>query len=106
LPENDVEDSTRPVTRIKLLASYRIYRQLSEWIPPPLVFRSLGPHCHDQTFGFRCHTDIERFYRPQKSLRAKSNFVRKIWALRVGAQDRDVESLLQEMGAPGRGASP
>ncbi len=39
------EASARPVTRTKLLVSYRTYRQLSVWIPPPLVFRAFGAHC-------------------------------------------------------------
>ncbi len=43
------EASARPVTRTKLLVSYRTYRQLSVWIPPPLVFRAFGAHCQSRT---------------------------------------------------------
>jgi hypothetical protein len=31
------------------LVSYRINRQLSGWIPPPLVIRAFGAHCHKRT---------------------------------------------------------
>jgi hypothetical protein len=31
------------------LVSYQINRQLSGWIPPPLVIRAFGAHCHEQT---------------------------------------------------------
>jgi hypothetical protein len=34
------------------LVSYQINRQLSGWIPPPLVIRAFGAHCHSQTFLF------------------------------------------------------
>ena len=30
----------------KPLASFRTYRQLSGWNPPPQVFRAFGAHCH------------------------------------------------------------
>jgi hypothetical protein len=33
----------------KPLVSYRINRQLSGWIPPPLMIRAFGAHCHDRT---------------------------------------------------------
>jgi hypothetical protein len=33
------------------LVSYRINRQLSGWILPPLVIRAFGAHCHKLTFG-------------------------------------------------------
>jgi hypothetical protein len=33
------------------LVSYQINRQLSGWIPPPLVIRAFGAHCQTQTFG-------------------------------------------------------
>jgi hypothetical protein len=33
----------------KPLVSYRINRQLSGWIPPPLMIRAFGAHCHFQT---------------------------------------------------------
>jgi hypothetical protein len=32
------------------LVSYRINRQLSGWIPPPLVMRAFGAHCQRQPF--------------------------------------------------------
>ena len=44
------EASARPVTRTKPLVSYRTDRQLSVWIPPPLVFRAFGAHCQEATF--------------------------------------------------------
>src|SRR5262249_12915356 len=31
------------------LVSYQINRQLSGWIPPPLVIRAFGAHCHRRT---------------------------------------------------------
>jgi hypothetical protein len=33
----------------KPLVSYRINRQLSGWIPPPLMIRAFGAHCHFRT---------------------------------------------------------
>jgi hypothetical protein len=33
----------------KPLVSYRINRQLSGWIPPPLMIRAFGAHCHNLT---------------------------------------------------------
>jgi len=45
------EASARPVTQTKPLVSYRTYRQLSVWIPPPLVFRAFGAHCQFATFA-------------------------------------------------------
>jgi hypothetical protein len=33
----------------KLLVSYRINRQLSGWIPPPLMICAFGAHCHLRT---------------------------------------------------------
>ncbi len=45
------EASARPVTRTKLLVSYRTYRQLSVWNLPPLVFRAFGAHCQTRTLG-------------------------------------------------------
>jgi hypothetical protein len=33
----------------KPLVSYRINRQLSGWIPPPLMIRAFGAHCHERT---------------------------------------------------------
>src|ERR1700726_89544 len=33
----------------KPLVSYRITRQLSGWIPPPLMIRAFGAHCHNPT---------------------------------------------------------
>jgi hypothetical protein len=33
----------------KPLVSYRINRQLSGWILPPLMIRALGAHCQLQT---------------------------------------------------------
>jgi hypothetical protein len=32
------------------LVSYQINRQLSGWIPPPLVIRAFGAHCQKETF--------------------------------------------------------
>src|SRR5262249_56038932 len=34
----------------ELLVSYRTYRQLSGWNPPPLVIRAVRAHCQNQTF--------------------------------------------------------
>src|SRR3974390_3307351 len=31
------------------LVSYRTYRQLSRWIPPPLVIRAVRAHCQQRT---------------------------------------------------------
>jgi hypothetical protein len=33
----------------KPLVSYRINRQLSGWILPPLMIRAFGAHCHFRT---------------------------------------------------------
>jgi hypothetical protein len=33
----------------KPLVSYRINRQLSGWIPPPLMIRAFGAHCQYRT---------------------------------------------------------
>jgi hypothetical protein len=33
----------------KPLVSYRINRQLSGWIPPPLMIRAFGAHCQNRT---------------------------------------------------------
>jgi len=52
------EASARPVTRTKLLVSYRTYRQLSVWIPPPLVFRAFGAHCHKLPCGISATAPI------------------------------------------------
>ena len=35
----------------KRLVSYRTYRQLSVWNPPPLVIRAFGAHCHERTLA-------------------------------------------------------
>src|ERR1700736_5455757 len=35
----------------KLLVSYRINRQLSGWILPPLMIRAFGAHCQDRTLA-------------------------------------------------------
>jgi len=40
----------------KPLVSYRIYRQLSVWNPPPLVIRAFGAHCQEQTFNISAST--------------------------------------------------
>src|SRR6516164_4309753 len=34
----------------KPLVSYRINRQLSGWILPPLMIRAFGAHCHNRTY--------------------------------------------------------
>jgi hypothetical protein len=38
------------------LVSYRINRQLSGWILPPLMFRAFGAHCHFRTHAvqYKC----------------------------------------------------
>ena len=35
----------------KPLVSYRINRQLSGWIPPPLMIRAFGAYCHEPTYA-------------------------------------------------------
>jgi hypothetical protein len=35
----------------KPLVSYRINRQLSGWIPPPLMIRAFGAHCQERTYA-------------------------------------------------------
>ena len=37
----------------KPLVSYRINRQLSGWIPPPLIIRAFGAHCHNRTHALQ-----------------------------------------------------
>src|SRR5262249_10326175 len=39
------------------LVSYQINRQFSGWIPPPLVIRAFGAHCHYRTFN---HLNLDR----------------------------------------------
>ena len=56
-PTGSLSHPRRPLSRgsspasypAKPLVSYRTYRQLSGWIPPPQVFRALGAHCHKRT---------------------------------------------------------
>jgi hypothetical protein len=43
----------------KPLVSYRINRQLSGWIPPPLMIRAFGAHCHYRTHASQ---QIARFH--------------------------------------------
>jgi hypothetical protein len=38
----------------ELLVSYRINRQLSGWILPPLVIRAFEAHCHKPTYAMEC----------------------------------------------------
>jgi len=52
-PAGSLSRPRRPLSRgsgpagypTKPLASFRTYRQLSRWNPPPQVFRALGAHC-------------------------------------------------------------
>jgi hypothetical protein len=39
------------------LVSYRINRQLSVWILPPLMIRAFGAHCHFRTHAVQHKTD-------------------------------------------------
>src|SRR5262245_59020598 len=56
-PAGSLSRPRRPLSRgsdpasypTKPLASFRTYRQLSGWNPPPLMIRALGAHCHIQT---------------------------------------------------------
>jgi hypothetical protein len=58
-PAGSLSRPKRPLSRgfgpasypTKPLVSYRIYRQLSRWILPPLVIRAVGAHCHEQTLA-------------------------------------------------------
>ena len=57
-PAGSLSRPRRPLSRgfsppgypTKPLVSYRIYRQLSVWNPPPLVIRAFRAHCHSPTF--------------------------------------------------------
>jgi hypothetical protein len=40
------------------LVSYQINRQLSGWIPPPLVIRAFGAHCHLPTLDHQQITPL------------------------------------------------
>jgi hypothetical protein len=44
----------------KPLVSYRINRQLSGWILPPLMIRAFGAHCHDRTHALQHDRQRER----------------------------------------------
>jgi hypothetical protein len=46
------------------LVSYRINRQLSGWILPPLVIRAFGAHCQEQTSDGLGAQSIVRGERP------------------------------------------
>ena len=56
-PAGSLSRPRRPLSRgsspasypTKPLVSFRTYRQLSGWNPPPQVFRALGAHCHFRT---------------------------------------------------------
>ncbi len=56
-PAGSLSRPRRPLSRgfspagypTKPLVSYRTYRQLSVWNPPPLVIRAFGAHCHKRT---------------------------------------------------------
>ena len=66
-PAGSLSRPRRPLSRgsdpasypTKPLVSFRTYRQLSGWNPPPQVFRALGAHCQEPThaaqqlFAFR-----------------------------------------------------
>ena len=57
-PAGSLSRPRRPLSRgsdpasypTKPLVSFRTYRQLSGWNPPPQVFRALGAHCQELTF--------------------------------------------------------
>ena len=58
-PAGSLSRPRRPLSRgsdpdgypTKPLVSYRTYRQLSGWIPPPQVFRAFGAHCQFRSFA-------------------------------------------------------
>jgi hypothetical protein len=57
------------------LVSYRINRQLSGWILPPLMIRAFGAHCHNRTHALQHKTSSGRDVRfiarpPPRSVRA------------------------------------
>ena len=60
-PAGSLSRPRRPLSRgfspagypTKPLVSYRTYRQLSVWNPPPLVIRAFRAHCHKETFKLR-----------------------------------------------------
>src|SRR5262245_8061726 len=60
-PAGSLSRPRRPLSRgsdpasypTKPLASFRTYRQLSGWNPPPLMIRAFGAHCQEQTFDLR-----------------------------------------------------
>ncbi len=62
-PAGSLSRPRRPVSRgfspagypTKPLVSYRTYRQLSVWNPPPLVIRAFGAHCHKRTLPSVCY---------------------------------------------------
>ena len=49
----------------KPLVSYRINRQLSGWIPPPLMICAFGAHCHQETHALQQERSDFRRLRPR-----------------------------------------
>src|SRR6185295_11089390 len=67
----------------KPLVSFRTYRQLSGWNPPPLMIRAFRAHCQDLTFtgspANRCNRHRAVFWRltlPPLETRAAATFDR------------------------------
>src|SRR5436190_10482599 len=60
-PAGSLSRPRRPLSRgsdptsypVEPLASFRTYRQLSGWNPPPLMIRAFGAHCHEPTHATR-----------------------------------------------------
>jgi hypothetical protein len=46
----------------KPLVSYRINRQLSGWIPPPLMIRAFGAHCQKPTYAVQQNKATARLF--------------------------------------------
>jgi hypothetical protein len=48
------------------LVSYRINRQLSGWILPPLMIRAFGAHCHNRTYAVQQRRSLDHLVGEQK----------------------------------------
>ena len=105
-PAGSLSRPGRPLSRgfspagypTKPLVSYRTYRQLSVWNPPPLVIRAFGAHCQQRTFWvvFRPNAvsgrkQAKREGQPQQRQRPhKRSLMRR--ALATPHQQRDLQT--------------
>src|ERR1700730_366676 len=60
------------------LLRYRINRQLSGWIPPPLMIRAFGAHCHKETYAVQQTHPRALMNRPFLVWRLAGTFLRNL----------------------------